>query len=152
MESPTPNVILLVEDNPIDVFLFERACSKIKVSFIYHAVPDGGRAIAYLSGVGKYADRLLYPLPNLIVLDIKLPDISGFDVLRWIRSEPDVKYLPVIMFTTSSFETDVAKAYENQVNGYIVKPVDSTLFTEIIQSLENFWLRKNVTPKTVPSP
>jgi CheY-like chemotaxis protein len=147
MEINGKNTVLLVEDDENDALFFEYACQAVNVSFEHRIVASGGLAIAYLGGVGKYANRALFPLPNLIVLDIKLPDMSGFDVLRWIRLDPALKYVPVIMFTSSSLQADVIKAYDERANAYMVKPMDAKTFGDIVTALENFWFR---TPTAQP--
>ena len=139
--SAFKDTVLVVEDNADDIVLFEKACAKAHTTFIRHIVGTGGHAIGYLSGVGKYADRSVYPMPGLIILDLKLPDISGFEVLRWIRLEPTVARLPVIIFSGSAFQTDITQAYAAQADAYIAKPLEVSTFVEIVRALEDVWLK-----------
>lgn len=143
-----PKTVLIAEDNPDDVLLFDKACEKYKAGFLRQFVKDGGAAIAYLNGVGKFADRTRYPIPALMILDITMPGLSGFDVLRWIRLDENLKTLPVIIFSSSSFRNDIATAYETGANSYLVKPIGDPAFLEILGSICNFWLKINRTPET----
>src|SRR3954452_4404495 len=102
--------ILQVEDDPNDVFLFDRAMKKVELANPIQVVTDGQEAIDYLSGVGKFADREQYPLPAVVLLDLKLPYVMGFEVLKWIREQPNMP-LVVIILTGSAEDRDIASAY-----------------------------------------
>src|SRR5437899_12415537 len=115
------NTILQVEDDPNDVFLFQYAMRKAGVTNPIQVASDGQEAIDYLKGVGKFVDREKYPLPCLVLLDLKLPYVMGLDVLKWIRAQPG-PVLPVIMLTASAEETDVATAYRLGANAFLTKP------------------------------
>ena len=139
-------VVLLVEDNVDDVILIERAFEKARIVNPLHVVGDGDEALAYLGGKGKYSDRALHPLPALILLDLKLPRRSGLDVLSWLRSEPCIKRIPVVVLTSSRENVDVDRAYELGVNSYLCKPVAFDALLEIIETLNVYWLLLNERP------
>ncbi len=121
---PETRPILLVEDREDDVFLVRRAFEKAYLLNPLQVVRNGEEAVAYLKGEGTYANRAGYPLPSLILLDLKLPGMDGFDVLRWIRREPNFGSLPVIVLTSSEQIRDVNRAYQLGANSFLVKPTD----------------------------
>jgi len=131
--------LLLVEDNPDDVFLFTRALSKAKRPHPLHVVTSGREAINYLSGAGKYSDRDAFPLPDLIMLDLKMPVVSGFEVLKWIRSDGIARLIPVIVLSSSALIDDVNHAYSLGANAYMVKPADAVALERLIQTISDFW-------------
>jgi CheY-like chemotaxis protein len=139
MEAP----ILLVEDNPDDVLFLERAFAAARIAAPLRVVNDGAGAIDYLVGEGKYADRSAYPLPVLVLLDVKMPGASGFVVLRWLREQPVLKRLPVVMLTSSAQEEDAAQAYDLGVNSYLVKPSGLKQLSEVAKHIEAYWLSLN---------
>jgi CheY-like chemotaxis protein len=130
-----PQVILLVEDCPDDVFFMRYALKKAAISHPVHVVTDGQQAVDYLSGAGKYSDRREFPLPTVIFLDLKLPFLSGFEVLAWIRSQPALAPLPVHILTGSSEDRDRARARELGVRSYLVKPPREAMLIEAMESL-----------------
>ena len=138
--------ILLVEDNRMDVELTLDAFREARLINTIHVAPNGQDALAYLFGHGKYADRHAYPLPNLILLDLKLPGIDGFEVLRQLKATPILKRLPVIVLTSSKEEGDRALSYDIGANSYLVKPVSFEGFIGIIRQIEGYWLSLNVGP------
>ncbi|MBW4441012.1 MAG: response regulator [Plectolyngbya sp. WJT66-NPBG17] len=139
--------ILLVEDNPKDVVLTQRAFRKAQISAPLYAVSDGEKAIAYLSGEAPYNDRVQYPLPALILLDLKLPRRSGAEVLAWLRQQPGLKRIPVVMLTTSREYVDVNQSYDLGANAYIVKPVSFDDLVSILDTLNVHWLTLNEKPQ-----
>jgi CheY-like chemotaxis protein len=140
--------ILIVEDNPADILLIQRAFRQADLSHIsLQIVRDGDAAVLYLSGEGEYSDRERYPLPMLMLLDLKLPRRSGHEVLEWIRQQPDIKRLPVIMLTSSRETIDVNQAYELGVNSYLVKPIGFTALVEMLRTLNLYWLMLNEPPE-----
>ena len=139
------NTVLWVEDDADDVLLIGRAIRKAGLDRPALA-RDGQEAVAYLSGSGEYADRDAHPFPSLILLDLKLPRISGFEVLQWIRERPEVRRVPVVMFTSSQEKADIDRAYELGANAYLVKSVDHEHLVEALKRVRNFWLDLNVNP------
>ena len=142
----TVETILLVEDDANDISLFERAFGRTGFPHQLQTVQSGDEAIAYLSGVGKYADRQEFPLPTLLLLDIKLPRTDGFEVLAWIRNHPKLAPLRVIMLTGSARTEDVNRAYRLGVNSYISKPVGASGLVEILGALGTHWLQHSKVP------
>ncbi len=139
--------ILLVEDNYNDVLLIQRAFRKAKIEPQMSIVDDGDEAIAYLSREGKYSDREQYPLPSLILLDLKLPRRSGLEVLAWIRQQPELKRLLVVVLTSSQENSDLAKAYDLGANSYLVKPVNFQDFVSLIELIDAYWFKLNQRPR-----
>ncbi len=127
--------ILLVEDNQDDATLFRMAVSKADVPIKLLIVLDGEKAIAYLKGEGDYGDRAVYPIPDLVLLDLNMPRKNGFEVLEWIRQHPTYKQLIVHVLTASTREMDVRHAYELRANSYVVKPSRVNELTAFIQAL-----------------
>ncbi|MBI5713452.1 MAG: response regulator [Chloroflexi bacterium] len=138
--------ILLVEDNPSDVALTQRALTKSHVANELVTAEDGQDALDYLFGTGVYLGRDVSDLPSLILLDLKLPRVDGLQVLRQIRADERTRRLPVVILTTSKEEQDVARSYDLGANSYIRKPVDFTQFVEAIQHLGLYWLVMNEPP------
>ncbi|MBZ8179143.1 response regulator [Oscillatoria salina] len=138
--------ILLVEDDSNDVLLIQRACRRATIANPVIVVEDGDEAVSYLSGEGKYADRETYPLPVIMLLDLKLPRRSGLEVLTWLRNQPRVKRLPVVVLTSSRENQDVDRAYDIGVNSYLIKPVAFEDLMELIANLNIYWLLLNEHP------
>ncbi len=143
---PKNNVILHVEDDANDVELVEMAFRKAKAGCQLVGVNDGDQAVGYLSGEGAYADRQAHPFPALVLLDLKLPLRSGFEVLEWVRSQSDarIRRLPILMLTSSNQPTDIARAYELGANSYMVKPADLGVLTDLAKAVEAYWITFNV--------
>jgi len=142
-------IILLVEDNPSDIGLTKRALGKSHVANELVVAEDGQAALDYVFGAGAYAGRDVAELPALVLLDLKLPKVSGLEVLRRIRADERTRRLPVVVLTTSKEERDVAASYDLGVNSYIRKPVDFTQFAQAIQHLGLYWLVLNEPPPKV---
>jgi len=139
--------ILLVEDDPNDVLLLKRAFRRANIVNPLQVIADGEAAVHYLSGVGTYADRQSYPLPVLMLLDLKLPRRSGHEVLAWLRQQPGLKRLPVVVLTSSQEHIDIDKAYDLGANSYLVKPVGFDALIEMVRKLNMYWLTINETPQ-----
>jgi CheY-like chemotaxis protein len=139
--------ILLVEDSADDALLLQRAFRKLGMEERIQVLPDGEKAVAYLAGEGDYRDRLLYPLPGLMLLDLKLPRRSGFEVLEWLRLQPGLKRLPVVVLTGSRESSDVDRAADLGANSYLVKPVGFEALQSVVQTLHLYWLRFNESPR-----
>jgi two-component system response regulator len=135
--------ILLVEDNPSDVGLTRRALEKSRISNDLVVVEDGQEALDYLFGRNLPAGQSANELPALILLDLKLPKVSGLEVLRQIRADEHTSRLPVVILTTSSEEDDIAQSYDMGANSFIRKPVDFNQFAEAVQHLGLYWLVLN---------
>lgn len=142
----TTKTILLVEDEPNDVIFFEHMIKKAAIANPLQITRDGVEALNYLKGTDKFADREIYPLPCLIILDLKLPRATGFEVLKYIREHPVLRRLIAVVLTSSASEEDIAKAYELGANAYLVKPSNSTQLADIVQSIKHFWLTHNHPP------
>jgi CheY-like chemotaxis protein len=142
----TQNVLLHVEDDPNDVLLLQRAFRKASVQLNIQSVSDGDKAVAYLSGAAEFADREKHPLPNMVLLDLKMPRKSGLEVLAWIRAEQKVRRLVVIIFTSSKHDEDVNKAYDLGANSYLVKPVGFDMLVDLCKMLHQYWLTTNERP------
>lgn len=138
--------ILHVEDDPNDVLLVERAIKKANSPAVLRAVADGEMALAYLKGENSFADREQYPLPDLILLDLKMPRKSGLEVLSWIRQQPELKRLLVVVFTSSKHDQDINRAYELGANSYLVKPVGFDSLLETIKQIHRYWGHLNQAP------
>lgn len=139
-------IIHLVEDNPDDEALTLRALNKNKIANKIVGVRDGAEALDYLFATGAYTNRDLSELPQVILLDLKLPKVDGLEVLRRIRSEPRTHRLPVVILTSSKEEQDMLQAYSIGVNSYVRKPVDFNQFVEAIGQLGLYWLVLNEAP------
>jgi len=138
-------IILLVEDNPDDEMLTRRAFKKSKVLNEMVVARDGAEALDYLFGTGAYAGRDTSVMPEIVLLDLKLPKIDGLEVLRRIRDDERTKFLPVVILTSSDEERDIIQGYSLGANSYIRKPVDFGQFTDAVQQLGLYWLVLNVT-------
>jgi CheY-like chemotaxis protein len=139
-------LILWVEDDPNDVLLFRRAFKKAGVNPV-HVCANGEDAIHYLKGEPPYTDRERFPLPNLVITDIKMPRASGLDLLRWLREHPECKILPVVMFTGSGQNEDVQRAYQLEANASFQKPIGLDQAVEIVGKILGYW-REAARPAT----
>ena len=139
-------IILLVEDNPDDTKLILRAIKKNDFVGEVVVTYDGAEALDYLFGTGTYANRDPSIMPQLILLDIKLPKVNGLEVLQRIRTNERTKLLPVVIFTSSDEKQDLVKSYELGANSYIRKPVDFEQFSEVVKNLQYYWLLLNIGP------
>ena len=129
--------LLLVEDSPGDVLLTQEALTESRIANRLHVVEDGERAMDFLMKRGAYTEAVR---PDLIMLDLNLPRKDGREVLQFIKSNPDLATIPVVVLTTSRAEEDVLRAYKLHANCYITKPVDMNQFCSVIKSIEDFWL------------
>lgn len=138
--------ILLVEDNAMDVELILDAFKEARLMNKIQIARDGREALDHLFGKGDYADRTAYPLPDLILLDLKMPGIDGHEVLRKVKGTEKLKRLPVIILTSSKDEGDRAMSYDNGANSYLVKPVSFDDFLDVVKQVSEYWLTLNVEP------
>lgn len=138
--------MLIAEDDPHDIFLLKRALSQASLPIQPRFFEDGEEVLDYLMGRGRFENRKKYPLPHLLLLDVKMPRKSGLDLLRDVRSDPQLRRLIAIMFSSSSEKRDVDRAYDLGANAYLVKPHDSREFVTIMRRIHEFWFLSNVPP------
>ena len=138
--------ILMVEDNPQDVELTLRALKKNHIANPIHIAEDGAEALDYIFCRGAYLDREATEMPKVILLDLKLPKISGLEVLKLIKSDPRTRLIPVVVVTSSREDPDIQAAYDLGANSYVVKPVHFDAFMETMKNLGYFWLLINQPP------
>ena len=139
-------IIMLVEDNPDDEELTLLALKKSNILNEVIVARDGVEALDYLFAAGKYADRDPSRMPQLILLDLKLPKLDGLDVLTRLRADPRTELIPVVILTSSSEDEDVVASYRNGANSYVRKPVDFHQFADAVKQLGMYWLLLNETP------
>ena len=139
-------LILLVEDSRMDVELTLDAFREARLANRIEVAENGRKALDYLFGSGDYADRDRYPLPDLILLDLKMPGMDGFEVLRRIKEAPLVRRIPTVILTSSREEGDRALSYDTGANSYLVKPVSFAGFVEVVREIGDYWLTLNVGP------
>lgn len=151
LSTARDSVILLVEDNPHDEELTLRALRKSNVVNEVIVARDGAEALDYLLATGKYAARNVEDLPQVVLLDLKLPKMDGLEVLRAIRNDRRIRLVPVVILTSSVEEQDVVRSYGLGANSYIRKPVDFTQFTEAVRQLGMYWLLMNQPPRPLPN-
>jgi CheY-like chemotaxis protein len=148
----TDFTMLLVEDDPNDILLIQRAFGKASLVNPLKIVRDGQEALNYLAGTGEFADRGKHPIPSLILLDLKLPRKSGLEVLQWLREQPGLSHIPVIVLTSSKESSDINRAYELGANSYLVKPVGFEGLLEMVRSIGVYWMIMNKGPEAPPAP
>ena len=139
-------LILLVEDNPMDVELIIDAFKESRLGNKIQVAGNGKEALKFLFGEEEYQDREQYPLPDIVLLDLKMPGIDGHEVLRRIKGTDKLKRLPVIILTSSRDEGDRAMSYDNGANSYLVKPVSFDDFLEVVKQVSDYWFTLNVEP------
>jgi len=141
--------ILLVEDDPADANLLCRAFEKAKVLNRVIHLSSGDEALAYMAGVKEYADRSVYPLPALILLDLKLPGLTGMQLLQWKRAHENVRRIPLVVLTGDSDPQTVAAAYDLGANSYLVKRAKSSEILTLVKAIDQYWVRLNEAPLLV---
>ena len=135
--------VLLCEDDPDDVLLTQIAFEKARLANPLQIVRDGEEAIAYFQGEGRFADRKRFPLPILLLLDLKMPKLDGFHVLQWLRKQSEVQRVPVAIMTSSDHDPDISRAYELGADSYLIKPPDAEALLALVQRLNAYWLILN---------
>ena len=145
-------VILVVEDQTADVMVILRAFKEAKLENQVLVVNNGEEAIQYLSGEGIYTDRRKYPLPQLMLLDLKMPRVGGFDVLRWLRTRPDLKGIVTVVLTLSSELRDVNEAYQLGASSFLMKPDDFSNVTAMSRLLKDYWEKGNKSQSVMQRP
>jgi len=141
--------ILQVEDDPNDVCFLRHAMTKAGVANPIHVASDGQQAIDYLKGAGEFADRDKFPLPCLVLLDLKLPRVMGLTVLRWIREQSGLTVV-VLLLSASGNDEDIASAYRLGANAYLVKPCEANQLVEMARAIKDFWLTHTTLPNESP--
>jgi CheY-like chemotaxis protein len=131
--------VLLAEDDEIDVMLLKRAFREVNVHTDVHACSNGDEVLSYLTGRGEYGDRQKYPLPQLLLLDLKMPFKNGFEVLEWLRTDPILRKLPVVIMTSSKLTRDINRAYELGASSYFVKSTDPEKLVQVVKIIEEYW-------------
>lgn len=131
--------ILLVEDDPNDVWLVKHAFQNASLPNPLRMVSDGQEAIDYLRGLGQYGDRSAFPFPRLVLLDLKMPRLNGFDVISWMRRHYPSKLTPIIVLSSSALPQDVNRSYELGANAYMVKPADFRALERLFRTIADFW-------------
>jgi CheY-like chemotaxis protein len=138
---------LLVEDDPTDFRLIQRAFGKLNNGFRMFRLTNGDEVVSYLSGDGPYENRAAHPIPAVVLLDLKIPRRSGFEVLEWLRGQPSgLNRLPVIVLTSSRHSTDINRAYDLGANSYLVKPDTGAQLDELVEQFRTYWLGLNEFP------
>jgi len=141
-----PVLVLLIEDNPDHAELIIRTMSEHRITNHINHVSDGQQALEYLFHQGIYSDPASSPRPHIILLDLRLPRVDGLQVLDAIKQDEELKIIPVVVLTTSEAEKDIARAYDNHVNSYLVKPVGFEEFTKLMDDMGYYWLGWNTNP------
>ncbi len=138
--------LLIVEDDENDVFFLKDALKRAEILNPIQVAEDGAVAIQYLGGAGKFADRKAFPLPCIIFLDLKLPQIHGLEVLKWIREHPSLPPMVVVVLSSSSLGSDIERAYRLGANSYVVKPSSPEKLIEVANDFSKWWFRHNEPP------
>jgi CheY-like chemotaxis protein len=144
-------VISVVDDGDDDVVLIRRAFQQAALPNPIQVVRNGEEALAYLGGAGKFSNRVEYPLPHLVLLDLNMPRVDGFEVLTWIRQEPGMRGMVVIVLTSSDRIRDVNRAYEIGANSFFVKDLDFKNFIEFCKLVQSYWLKVARLPESTRS-
>src|SRR6266550_7491014 len=132
--------ILVADDDADEVVLLRLAFLKAGLSNPLHSVADGQECIEYLQGEGRFADRVQFPFPLLLLLDLKMPRLNGIQVLTWLRAQPQLKQLPVIVLTGSTFDSDITRAYAAGANSFLPKLLDPAGLAEQVKGIVDFWV------------
>jgi CheY-like chemotaxis protein len=140
-------IILLAEDEEDHVLLIRHAFAQADLRNPLYVVWNGEEAISYLRGTGKYSNRDEYPLPDLLLLDLKMPRVNGFEVLKWIRQQPELAPLRVLVLTSSNELRDVNRAYQLGANSFLVKPLDFQDVIQLSRMIQKYWLHASKTPE-----
>lgn len=141
-------LFLLIEDNENDALLIQRAFVQAKILNPLLLLSSAEEAMAYFQGSGRYSNRVEFPLPALVLLDLKLPGLDGFDFLRWLRAQPGISATRVVILTSSDAIQDVNRAYQAGANSFLIKPVDFERFVEVSRALNGYWMWMDAPPET----
>jgi CheY-like chemotaxis protein len=146
MSNPVP-VILIVEDDENDRAMLQRGFGRVNIKGEIRFLADGEKAIAYMAGTGEFSDRESFPLPVLMLLDLRLPRKSGFEVLEWLRGREGIRRLPVVVLTSSRDPRDIDRAYDLGANSYLSKPPTPQSLEEMLRNVNLYWLLQNESPR-----
>jgi CheY-like chemotaxis protein len=139
-------VVLLAEDDENDIMLFTRAIKSVGMAYEINSVRDGQNAIDYLQRTGPYEDKKKFPFPRFLILDLKMPRKSGFEVLEWLQEHPECKVIPTIVFSSSKIAEDIKRVYQLGANSYFTKPNDYEELKTIFRLMLGYWEKANVPP------
>lgn len=134
-----PPTLLIVEDNEDDIFFMERIFKQMGARCDFRFARDGVEAVDYLSGKGQFEDRVKHPLPTIILMDLKMPRMNGFEVLEWMQKQPEIKLIPTIVVTSSTMQEDVTRAYRAGANAVMNKPVDKDSLLQMLKTFHLYW-------------
>ena len=148
LSSDQPIFIVLVEDNPADAELAIRALRRSRIANQIELLEDGAEALDFIFCRGAYAHRQITDHPKIILLDLKLPKVSGLEVLRQIKTDPRTQMIPIVVMTSSAQDSDIIESYQLGVNSYIVKPVDFEQFNKAVEQIGLYWVLMNRTPNS----
>jgi CheY-like chemotaxis protein len=146
---PNRKAILVADDSVEDSFILKRAFEKVGTTVPLLFVKDGQELIDYLSGADGFADRKHHPMPRVLLLDLKMPKLNGFDVLRWLQRQPELRRLIVTVLSSSDESQDVNLAYDLGANSYVVKPSSMNGYDQIVEKLRDYWVEVNRPPDYV---
>ena len=143
--------LLIVEDSEDDIFFIERIFKQLNARCELRFVRDGVEAVDYLAGKHNFKDRAQYPVPTIILMDLKMPRMNGFEVLEWMQTQPEIKLIPTIVVTSSTLQEDVTKAYRLGANAVMNKPVDKDSLLQMLRSFHVYWTDFVEMPEVKPS-
>jgi CheY-like chemotaxis protein len=138
--GPAPGTILMVDDDANDIFFLRRAFLKAGLSYPLLDLPDGEKAIEYFSGSNQYGDRIKFPLPVLLLLDLKMPKVTGYDVLEWLRKREELAQFKIVVLSSSGLESDIARAKQLGADDYRIKPGDIDETISLVKDITARWL------------
>ena len=141
--------MLLVEDEDTDAFFVKRAIEKSDARHTLRVVKNGQEAIDYLKGEDQYSNRQEFPLPNVVLADLKMPIMGGFEFLQWLREHPHTAVVPTIIYSNSNLEEDVRRAYQLGANSFITKPTDMDLFVDVLRLIRSYWSLCECLPRSL---
>jgi len=145
-------IFLLVEDSDDDILLTRRSFRNAEMTYPLQVVRSVDEAISYLAGEGLFSNRIEFPLPSLVLLDLKMPRRNGFELIEWVRAQPSMYALRIIVLSSSDSRADVERAYDLGANSYLVKPVESQTFVETLRLLKQYWIGFDTAPRVSRPP
>jgi CheY-like chemotaxis protein len=142
--------VLLIDDNSDDAIILLRVFSKIAPEISLHIARSGVEALSYLKGEDRFADRKIYPLPSLLIVDLKMPGMDGFDLIQWVRTESDLRELPIVVLSSSKDPADVSRVHQLGANAFHVKPSDPNALIGMVEGLKTYWIDKRFDRGSLP--